>query len=85
MKLRELIQKNGAKGFVFADTGNGSSFGEKGRFTEWSEFTDSQYGDIELQQLSAPVQSDDGISCNHASDWVVLEQGSDPYRYKILL
>ena len=32
MKLSALIEQKGLKGFVFADLGNGSSFGEVAEF-----------------------------------------------------
>ena len=37
-----------------------------------------------LVKLLSSVQSEDGISCDYGSDWIVLEQGSDPYHYRIL-
>lgn len=79
MNLRELVKMHQANAFVFADRGNGSATGEEGRSVFYDD-TDSEYGEIEMQELEAPHSSLDGFECNYASEWIEKDDG---YSYRI--
>lgn len=81
--LKELVEKNGANGFILADAGNGSSIGEEGRFAAWDDAAEAKYGDAELSPLDMPHRSADGLECGHASEWIETGAGGNPYRYRI--
>lgn len=82
MKLRDLVKKFDANGFVLADDGNGSANSD-GEFVEWTEETADEYGDTELQLLDSWYVLKGGVECLYGSQWIIDGAGDNPYRYRI--
>lgn len=78
--LASLINEFSVEGFVFADAGNGSGFGEKGRFVSYDDEAAGAYGATEMIELAEPHISDEGAACHYASEWI---DGQNGYRFRI--
>ena len=85
MKLSDLVREYGGNAFIMVDDGSGSAFDRyEGVFIDADEEALAEYGDIDLQPIesSSPWAGRDDV--NFESDWIVVGQGDNPYRYKIL-
>ncbi|RMG27378.1 MAG: hypothetical protein D6732_20125 [Methanobacteriota archaeon] len=69
MKLRDLIEEYSANAAIFADRGNGSAKGELGICVKIDEAMLDEYGDVNMYKLDSPHVSEDGYTCEWASDW----------------
>jgi len=83
MKLRNLIKEHDATGYFLQDAGNGSST-TNGDFRYIDDEALGMYGDVELEELNEPHVSDDGFYCRWASDWIIVGEGDNPLRVRIL-
>jgi len=78
--LGQLVKEYGATTIVYADDGEGSSFGINGKARDYSE----DFANIPMRKFKYLLHiSDDNIPCLYASDWIVTGKGDNPYRYRI--
>ena len=81
--LDQLVRQYGANAFVLADDGNGSSIGHKGRGIGYTAEMAETYGGVRMEELDAMHESEDGIDCMFASDWIIVRQGDNTYRVRL--
>lgn len=81
--LDQLMREYCANAFVLADDGNGSSIGHKGRGVCYTPEMAETYGGARMEELDAMHESEDGIDCMFASDWIIVRQGDNPYRVRL--
>ena len=81
--LDQLVRECGANAFVLADDGNGSSIGHKGRGVGYTPEMAETYGGVRMEELETMHESEDGIDCMFASDWIIVRQGDNPYRVRL--
>ena len=81
--LDQLMREYCANCFVLADDGNGSSIGHKGRGIGYTPEMAETYGSVRMEELDTMHESEDGIDCMFASDWIIVRQGDNPYRVRL--
>ncbi len=81
--LDQLVREYSANAFVLADDGNGSSIGHKGRGIGYTPEMAETYGSVRMEELDTMHESEDGIDCMFASDWIIVRQGDNPYRVRL--
>ena len=81
--LDQLMREYCANCFVLADDGNGSSIGHKGRGIGYTPEMAEPYGSVRMEELDTMHESEDGIDCMFASDWIIVRQGDNPYRVRL--
>lgn len=78
--LATLINNFAAEGYVFADSGNGAGFGERGSYVRYDAEAAAVYGTVEMTGLDEPHTAEDGTLCHHASAWI---DGPNGYRFRL--
>ena len=81
--LDQLVREYCANSFVLADDGNGCSIGHKGCGISYTPEMAETYGNVRMEELDTMHESEDGIDCMFASDWIVVRQGDNPYRVRL--